>query len=155
MLVDVLQQGKTPTRPGRPSGHTHAGRRPQRGPASGGVGGGAAYRLQELSRREGGPGGSAEEEGRGPLPRRIRAGGAAGGCGRAASRGGAPRRGDAPCRGWRCSLVTVNVGAAGSPVAGDGDALVSGRSGTSGRSGAARQRRVVRRRRGARRGRAR
>jgi hypothetical protein len=78
MLVDVLQQGKTPARTGRPSGHTHAGRRPQRGPASGGVGGGAAYRLQELSRRGGGPGASAEEEGRGPSPRRIRAGGAAG-----------------------------------------------------------------------------
>jgi hypothetical protein len=38
-------------------GHTHAGRRPQRGAASGGVGGGSgvAYRLQEAA---------AEEEGR-------------------------------------------------------------------------------------------
>jgi hypothetical protein len=39
-------------------GHTHAGRRPQRGPASGGVGGGATYRLQEAAAEEGsGPGG--------------------------------------------------------------------------------------------------
>jgi hypothetical protein len=66
MLADAsisradVSKAKTPA-PRPTIGHMHAGRRPQRGLASGGGSGGATYQLQEAA---------AEEEGRGTPPSR-------------------------------------------------------------------------------------
>jgi hypothetical protein len=136
---------KAKPRAARPTiGHTHAGRRSQRGagkrrcrrrrrciPATGG------------RRQGGGLGATAEEEGRGPPPRRDQGLGVVG----AARRGGPPCRGDAPHRGRRCASVRADVGAA--ELAGGGRwrcaRVGEERRGASERSGAARQRRWARR----------
>jgi hypothetical protein len=123
--------------------HTHAGRRPQRGPGNRGGGGGATYRLKEAA---------SEEEGRGPPPRR-RVGGhrrEEGQRARAAEEGSRPggRRRRRVGEGLRVEDGDARRGRGGRtsarpslPAVGDDAAHVSGRSG------------AARRRRGARRGR--